>query len=74
MPGKAAGIVLRLTCQQNAGHFLAATPKARDRLAANAEVGADCPLQWLDLAVDPGAGPVTVDDVKVERADYTNLH
>ena len=74
MPGKAVGIVLRLTCQQNAGHFLAATPKARDRLAANAEVGADCPLQWLDLAVDPGAGPVTVDDVKVERADHTNLH
>ena len=73
MPGKAAGIAVRLTCQQNAGEFLKAAPTGRDRLAATTEIGADCPLQWLDLAVDPGAGPVTVDDVKVERTDDGKL-
>ena len=73
MPGKAVGIALRLTCQQNAGEFLKAAPTGRDRLAATTEIGADCPLQWLDLAVDPGAGPVTVDDVKVERTDDGKL-
>ena len=61
-------IAVRLTCQQNAGEYLVAAPANRDRLTAPIAVGADCPLQWLDLAIDPGVGPVAVDDVTLERA------
>lgn len=68
MVGATAGISARLTCQQATGDFLATAPSGSDRLAATAEVGADCPTQWLELAVDPGAGPIAVDDVKIERA------
>lgn len=68
MAGAPSGISARLTCQQASGDFLAAVPSDSNRLAAEVEVGADCPTQWLELAVDPGAGAITVDDVKVERA------
>ena len=67
MEGATAGISARLTCQQTTGDFLAAVPSGSNRLAAEAEVGTDCPTQWLEFAVDPGAGPITVDDVKIER-------
>ena len=61
------GIAVRLTCQQNTGEYLVLAPAGGDRLTASAEVSADCPLQWLDLAIDSGAGPIAVDDVTVER-------
>ena len=64
----ASRIVARLTCQQNTGDFPAATPAGSGRYAAIAQVGTDCPLQWLELAIDPGEGAVTVDDVRVVPA------
>lgn len=71
MPGKAANaspaIAVRLTCQQNVGDYLVAAAAADDRLTARAEVPADCPLQWLDLAIDPGSEPVVVDAVTLEQ-------
>lgn len=71
MPGSAGKdsnrVAVRLTCQQNGGDYLSPAPAGGDRLAAPVEVTADCPLQWLDLAIDPGAGPVAVADVTVER-------
>ena len=60
-------IAARLTCQQHSGDFLVPAPASGDRRAAPVEVARDCPRQWLDLAVDPGAGAVAVDDVTVER-------
>ena len=72
LPGKnefgASRIVARLTCQQNSGDFQAATPAGRGRFAALAQVNPDCPLQWLDLAIDPGESAVAVDDVTVVPA------
>lgn len=72
MPGSdgtgVSRIVARLTCQQNGGDFLAAAPSGGDRYAALARVNPDCPLQWLDLAIDPGEGAITVDDVTVTPA------
>ena len=71
MPGMAgaatSGIAVRLTCQQNVGEYLALAPAGGDHLAASAQVPANCPLQWLDLAIDSGAGPLLVDDVTVAR-------
>ena len=60
-------IVVRLTCQQNGGDYVIPVPAGGDRQVAPLELAADCPRQWLDLAVDPGMGPVAVDDVTVER-------
>lgn len=64
----ASRVVARLSCQQNSGDFLAAAPSGGDRFAAFARVNPDCPLQWLDLAIDPGEGAVAVDDVAVAPA------
>ena len=65
MPGQRAGIAVRLSCKQGEGEFLTAGSAGRDRMAGEVELGADCPLQWLALAIDPGAGPIIVDDVTV---------
>ena len=51
---------------RSGGSFLVPMPVGGDRWTAALEVKAYCPRQWLDLAVDPGAGPVAVDDVTVE--------
>ena len=67
MPSLSSGIAARLTCRQGAGEFLAATPAGPDRVVSDVELGIDCPLQWLELAVDPGAGPIIVDDVTLTR-------
>ena len=70
-PGKAGSasptIAVRLTCQENGGDYLVRQPSGGDHLSAILEIRPDCPRQWLDLAVDPGVGPVAVDDVTVER-------
>lgn len=67
--GHKARVGVRLTCRQGAGPLLVAGPPSGDRFAAPAEVGPDCPLQWLDLAIEPGTGAVAVDDVTIARAD-----
>jgi hypothetical protein len=63
VPGRAGAwrVVARLTCRQGLGEFA-------DVASAGANVSVDCPLQWLDLAIDPGPGPVRVDDVTVDPA------
>ena len=70
MPGSAGntapGIAIRLTCQQSTGDYLVPRPAGRERWKVSAEVREDCPLQWLELAIDAGAGPVAVDDVALE--------
>ena len=70
-PGRAmevpTRIAVRLTCQQNGGDYLSPAPAGGNRLVAPVEVSKDCPQQWLELAIDPGAGAVAVDDVTVER-------
>ena len=72
LPGSArqsaAGIAVRLACQPGTGEYLVPEPALGDRVSALAEVRSDCPLQWLELAVDAGAGPLVVDDLKVEPA------
>lgn len=67
MAGQSGGVTVRLTCTRNAGDFVTPAPVGPGRLTAVAEVGADCPLQWLDLAVDPGAEPIAVDDVVLAK-------
>ena len=65
--GHAPGIAVRLTCQQGVGAFLVAAPSHDDRTVFDAQVGAECSTQWLELAVDPGVGPIAVDDVMLVR-------
>ena len=69
LPGRAGtdipGIAVRLTCQQNGGEYLAPVPAGDDRLTASALIPEDCPMQWLELAIDPGVGPIAVDDVTI---------
>jgi hypothetical protein len=62
-----SGLEVRLTCTQNGGDYLGSVSSGGDRWSASVEIAADCRQQWLDLAVDPGAGPITVDDVGIER-------
>lgn len=63
-----ARVAARLTCKRGEGAWLAAMPQAGDARGAIATVSAACPLQWLELALDPGSGAVTIDDVRLARA------
>ena len=62
-----SSIAVRLTCQQNASEYLVPKSAGGGRELAVMVVPARCPNQWLDLAVDPGAGRVAVDDITIER-------
>lgn len=61
-------IVARLSCKRGEGVWLDATPRTDGSRAALAVVAAACPLQWLELALDPGSGAVTLDDVSLAPA------
>ena len=62
-----ARVAARLTCRRGEGAWLEAAPKADAVRGAAITVEPRCPLQWLELALDPGNGAVTLDDVRIAR-------
>lgn len=58
-------IAARLTCQRDQGPWLDPATQADGTRTALAVVTAECPLQWLELALDPRAGAVTLDEVSL---------
>jgi len=58
-------IAARLTCKRGEGQWLGAEPLGNGGRAALAAVSDECALQWLELALDPGTGTVTLDDVSL---------
>jgi hypothetical protein len=65
--GSTSGIQVRLTCTHDGGDYLVPMSAGAGRSAAAAAIAPGCRQQWLDLAIDPGVGPITVDDVTVDR-------
>ncbi|MCA1661542.1 MAG: hypothetical protein LC648_05065 [Novosphingobium sp.] len=62
--GRASGrIAVRLACSPGVGGFPAATAAGGDRFTTLAEVRAERASQTLELAILPGSGSVTIDDV-----------
>ena len=61
-------IAARLTCKRGQGPWLDAAPMRDGGSAALAAVSDECPLQWLELALDPGSGTVRLDDVRLAPA------
>lgn len=67
-----ARIAARVTCKRGEGAWLDATAGADGTRTALADVPAGCPLQWLELALDPGSGPAILDDVTLDDLALTS--
>lgn len=66
-----ARIAARVTCKRGEGAWLDATAGADGIRTALVVVPAGCPLQWLELALDPGSGPAILDDVTLDNLALT---
>lgn len=62
-------IAARLTCKRGEGPWLATATRSDGRRAASAAVPATCAVQWLELALDSGAGAIVLDDVSIAAAN-----
>jgi hypothetical protein len=62
-----AGLAARLGCEPGSGDFVPLRGAGDARFAAGLEVPADCPRQWLELAIDPDAGATVLDDLALAR-------
>ena len=58
----------RLACKRGEGAWLPSTVGNDGLRAVIAAVPPGCPVQWLELALDPGSGAVTLDDVSLAPA------
>ncbi len=61
-------IATRLTCKRGEGPWLESVPLRDSGHGTLPLVSSECPLQWLELGLDPGNGAVTIDDVSLVPA------
>ena len=63
-----ARIAARLTCKRGEGAWPESAVHSDDLRTALAEVSPGCAVQWLELALDPGSGAVSLDEVSLTPA------
>ncbi len=61
-------IAARLTCKRGEGPWSESEVPSNGLRTALVEVPPGCPIQWLELALDPGSGAVSLDEVSLTPA------
>ena len=64
-----ARITARLTCKRGEGAWPESAVRSDGRRTALVAVPPGCPVQWLELALDPGSGAVTLEEVRLILAE-----
>jgi hypothetical protein len=60
-------VLARLVCRPGSGAFTAARRAGGDRFALILAVPTGCPTPTLELAIEPGAGTIALDDLAIAR-------
>ena len=66
--GPTSRIAARLTCKRGEGAWPGSAVSSDGLRTAEVEVPAGCAVQWLELAIDPGSGVVSLEEVRLSPA------